>query len=100
MDFITDLPECEGYDSIAVYVDQGFKMVYIVPTTKMINSLGSSKLFMRYVFPHTGLMEKLISNRGLQFASLTTKALHKQLGIIRDDNQVSHFSLIQGPPNA
>jgi hypothetical protein len=80
-DFIVDLPECEGFTSIAVYVDRGYKMVYLAPTVKTIDSLGSSDLFMRYVFPHTGLMEQLISDRGQQYASQTARHIFKTLGI-------------------
>ena len=56
-------------------------MVYIAPTTKNVDSLGSASLFMRYVFPHTGLMEQPISDRGSQFASDTTRTLLKKLGV-------------------
>jgi hypothetical protein len=80
-DFITDLPECEGFTAIAVYVDRGYKMVYITPTVKTVDSTGASDLFMRTVFPHTGVMEQLISDRGLQFASKTAQHIYKMLGI-------------------
>jgi hypothetical protein len=61
-DFITDLPECEGFTAIAVYVDRGYKMVYITLTVKTVDSVGASNLFMRTVFPHTGVMKQLISD--------------------------------------
>jgi hypothetical protein len=79
--FITDLPECEGFTAIAVYVDRGYKMVYITPTVKTVDSVGASDLFMRTVFPHTGVMEQLIFNRGPQFASKTAQHIYKTLGI-------------------
>lgn len=79
--FITDLPECQRYNAIAIYVNRGYKMVYIAPTTKVVDSLGSNLIFMHYIFPHTRLMEQLISDRGPQFASTTTKELMKKLGI-------------------
>jgi transposase InsO family protein len=80
-DFITDLPECKGFTAIAVYVDRGYKMVYITPTVKTVNSVGASDLFMCTVFPHTGVMEQLISDRGPQFASKTAQHKYKMLGI-------------------
>jgi hypothetical protein len=61
-DFITDLPECEGLTAIAVYINQGYKMVYIAPTVKTVDSVGASNLFMRMIFPHMGVMEQLISD--------------------------------------
>ncbi|VDB94093.1 unnamed protein product [Peniophora sp. CBMAI 1063] len=100
-DFITNLPPCQDFDSIAVYVDRGYKMVYIAPTTKTVDSLGSASLFMRYVFSHTGLMEQLISDRGNQFASETTRTLLTKLGVKsslstsyhpQTDGQTEHFN--------
>jgi transposase InsO family protein len=99
--FITDLPECEGFTAIAVYVDQGYKIVYITPTVKTVNSVGASNLFMRTVFPHTSVMEQLISNQGLQFASKTVQHIYKTLGIkssmstayhLQTDGQMERFN--------
>jgi hypothetical protein len=46
-DFITDLPESEGYDSLMVMVDQGFsKGVIISPTNKMIDAIGTAQLYL------------------------------------------------------
>jgi hypothetical protein len=38
--------------------------VYIVPTRKKVTSAETSNLFIRYFFPHTGVMEQLILDRG------------------------------------
>jgi hypothetical protein len=80
-DFITDLPECEGFDAVSIWVDRGYKTVYIVPTCKKVTSAETSDLFIRYVFPHTGVMEQLISDRGPQFASQISQHIFKTLGI-------------------
>jgi len=40
MDFITGLPEAQGYDAILVICDRFTKQVHIIPTTKETNSLG------------------------------------------------------------
>jgi transposase InsO family protein len=55
--------------------------VYIVPTRKKVTSAETSDLFIRYVFPHTGVMEQLISDRGPQFASQISQHIFKTLGI-------------------
>jgi hypothetical protein len=80
-DFITDLPECKGFDAVSIWIDQGYKTVYIVPTRKKVTSAETSDLFIRYVFPHTGVMEQLISDRGPQFASQVSQHIFKTLGI-------------------
>jgi hypothetical protein len=55
--------------------------VYIVPTRKTVTSAETSDLFIRYIFPHTGVMEQLISDRGPQFASKISQHIFKTLGI-------------------
>jgi hypothetical protein len=99
--FITDLPECKGFTAIAIYVDQGYKMVYIAPTFKTVDSVGASNLFMCTVFLHTGVMKQLISDRGPQFASKTVQHIYKMLGIkslmstafhLQTDGQTEQFN--------
>ena len=82
MDLITDLPPSEGYDSILVVVDQGLsKGVILSPCNKTITSKGMAKLLMEGLYKWFGLPDKIISNRGLQFASKAFTELLKLLGI-------------------
>ncbi|EGO04443.1 hypothetical protein SERLA73DRAFT_23371, partial [Serpula lacrymans var. lacrymans S7.3] len=82
VDFITDLPESSGYDSIMVVVDQGLsKGVILSPCHKTINALETTQIFHDSIFKQFGLHDKLISNRGPQFASEVSKELHKLLNI-------------------
>ena len=47
MDFITDLPISNGYDSILVVVDQGLsKGVILLPCNKTITAEGTAKLLL------------------------------------------------------
>jgi transposase InsO family protein len=80
-DFITDLPECEGFNAVSIWVNRGHKTVYIVSTRKKVTSAETSNLFIRYIFPHTGVMEQLIFDRGPQFASQISQHIFKTLGI-------------------
>ena len=69
MDLITDLPSAEGYDSILVVVDQGFsKGVILSPCNKTITSEETAKLLLEGLYKRFGLPDKIISNRGPQFA--------------------------------
>ena len=36
IDFVTDLPENEGKDSVLIVIDKATKMVYFIPCTKSI----------------------------------------------------------------
>ena len=50
MDFITDLPISNGFDSIFIMVDQGLsKGVILCPCNKMIDAEGTIKLYINDV---------------------------------------------------
>ena len=70
MDLIMDLPLSEGFDSILVVVDQGLsKGVILMPCNKTITSEGTTKLLLENLYKWFGLPDKIISDRGPQFAS-------------------------------
>jgi hypothetical protein len=50
MDFITNLPPSNSYDSILVMVDCLTKMAHFIACTKTITSEGTTKLFLDHVF--------------------------------------------------
>ena len=82
MDLITDLPPAAGYDSILVVVDQGLsKGVILLPCNKTITSEGTAKLLLENLYKRFGLPNKIISDRGPQFASKAFLELLKLLGI-------------------
>ena len=66
-DFITKLPLAQGYDSILVVVDRLTKMVHFIPTMEKTLAEGLAKLFRDNVWKLHGLLESIISDRGLQF---------------------------------
>ena len=76
VDLITGLPNSHGYGSVMVVVDHGLtKGVIYCPCTKNIDSKGVAQLFFTNVFPQFSLHSKVISDRGLQFASAFTREL-------------------------
>jgi hypothetical protein len=82
MDLITDLPPAEGFDSILVMVDQGLtKGVILVPCKKTITSEETARLLLENLYKRFGLPDKIISDRGPQFASKAFIELLKLLGI-------------------
>ena len=80
-DFIMDLPESEGFDSILVVVDRFSKEVKFIPCTKSVSTLDTAKLYLHYVWKYHGLPTGIVSDRGLQFASQVMKDICKRLGI-------------------
>ncbi len=82
MDFITDLPLSNGYDSILVMIDHGLtKGVIYAPCNKTIDAAITSALFLDNIYRRFGLLDKIISDHGPQFASAVAKELRKLLGI-------------------
>ena len=80
-DFITDLSESKGFDSILVVVDQFSKEVEFIPCTKSVSALDTVKLYLRHVWKHHDLPTGIVSDRGLQFTSQVMKDICKRLGI-------------------
>jgi hypothetical protein len=82
MDFITDLPPVKGYDSILSVIDQGLtKGMILIPCSKTINAEETAQLLLENLYKRFGLPDKLLSDRGPQFASKSFRELLKLLGI-------------------
>ena len=80
-DFIMDLPESEGFNSILVVVDWFSKEVEFIPCTKSTSALDTAKLYLRHVWKRHGLPTGIVSDQGPQFASQVMKDICKRLGI-------------------
>ena len=82
MDLITDLPPVDRYDSILVMVDRGnTKGAILIPTTKTLTQEGAGQLLLDNLYKQFGLPDKMLSDRGPQFAAMTFRELLKLLGI-------------------
>ena len=81
LDFIMDLPPSHGFDSILVMVDHGStKGVILTPCTKMIDVKGTADILLMTLYRHFGLPDKLVSDRGPQFASHVFREVGRLLG--------------------
>src|SRR5271154_7275993 len=82
MDMITNLWTVGGHDSILVVVDQGLsKGVILIPCSKTLTTDGMTKLLLDNLYKRFGLPDKIISDRGPQFAAQSFKELLKLLGV-------------------
>ena len=82
MVFIMDLPPVDSFDSILVMVDQGLtKGVILIPCNKTITAEETGKLLLENLYKRFRLPDKIISDRGPQFASKSLVELLKLLGI-------------------
>ena len=91
IDFITKLPESQGYDSILTITDHDCtKAAVFIPCNKEINAEGTAALYIKHVFMHYGLPSKIISDRDPRFASKFTRKLCKIVGIEQNISTAYH----------
>ncbi|THH00881.1 hypothetical protein EW145_g7016 [Phellinidium pouzarii] len=82
IDFITDLPLSNSFDSLMVIVDHdSSKGIVLCPCNKTIDALGTALLYHQNVYRRFGLPKRIISDRGPQFASHVFQTLCSCLGI-------------------
>src|SRR5262249_49911739 len=82
LDFITDLPESDGFDSLMVMVDHGStKGVIPIPCRKTINATETAELYLEHVYKRFGLCNSMLSDRGPQFTSKVYRETGRLLGI-------------------
>ena len=81
VDFITKLLLVVGKDAILVVCNRLSKMTHFVATTERTSAEGLARLFRDNVWKLHGLLESIMSNRGLQFAVKIMKELNSMLEI-------------------
>ena len=79
MDFITNLPEINGYDAIVTFVDCFTKQAHFIPCTMKMNAQQLAKVYMREVYRLHGLSRSIICDRDPRFTSAFWKSLFTQL---------------------
>jgi len=81
VDFIVELPQSAGHDSIMVVVDSVTKGAHFISTVTTISATGATHLFLNHVWKHHSLPWKVISDRGPLFVAEFTQELYRLLGI-------------------
>jgi len=81
VDFITKLPVVAEKDAILVVCNRLSKIMHFVATTEGTSAEGLARLFRDNMWKLHGLLESIISDRGLQFAAELMKELNRMLGI-------------------
>ena len=70
IDFITDLPKLNRYNTLYIVVDHDLtKAIVLIPYTKTIDAIGTVRLYHDNVYQRFGLPNRIILDRGLQFLS-------------------------------
>jgi hypothetical protein len=81
IDMIGPLPKSDEHDSILVIVDRFSKMIHLILTMTSLSSAGLAKIYKKEVWHIHGIPRRIISDRGLLFASKFMKELCNALGI-------------------
>jgi hypothetical protein len=81
MDFIEELPNSNGNNSILVVVDRLSKQVVFIPTTVNCSAEDVARLFLIHVFSKHGVPQHVSSDRGSEFVSHFFRSLSALLGI-------------------
>ena len=80
IDFVTCLPEDNGYNAVMTVVDKATKMVYFLPCTNTITAKESAQLFWSKVGCIHGIPSVIISDRDVRFTSRFWRELWRTLG--------------------
>ena len=82
IDFITNLPSSNGFNSILVVTDHDCsKEAVLIECHKTIDAIGTAELLHWYIYKWYSLLSKIISDWGPQFASQVMRDLGRILGI-------------------
>lgn len=91
MDFITDLPQSDGFDSCLVVTNHDCtKASVFIPCNKTVTASETATLYQNYVFRRFGLPAKAIFDRGPQFASWMFRELCAKLSIKQNISSAFH----------
>ena len=66
MDFILELPKCEGYNNVLVITDKLTKYTIFIPTTITVTENETAELFFQHVVSQYGIPRQVISDRNTQ----------------------------------
>ncbi|MBW0533645.1 hypothetical protein O181_073360, partial [Austropuccinia psidii MF-1] len=90
MEFITQLPLSDNFDSILVVVDRFSKLAIFIPAYATITALDLAQIFISHVFSNNGLPVSIVSDKGSLFVSSFWTQLCQQLNISRDLSTAFH----------
>lgn len=90
MDFISQLPNSNGFDAILVVVDRFSKMSLFIKTYTTATAEDLAKLFVEFVFSKHGLPTNIVSDRGSLFISSFWTSLCECLKVSRNLSTAYH----------
>jgi hypothetical protein len=93
-DLIMDLPKSGDFDSILTIVDHDCsKATLFFPCSKEVDATGVAAIYVRQVFPHYGVPQKIISNQDPCFTAIFARAVCMQLNIKQNISMAYHLQM-------
>jgi len=90
IDIIGPLPMSNGMDAIVVIIDRFTKIIRLKATTTNISSEGIARIYRDDIWKLHGIPRKILSDRGLQFASKFMEEFTRVLGTKRQLSTAYH----------
>ena len=81
VDFITQLPPAQNYNSITVIMDRLTKYIHLVPSKGTMTTADMAQIFLKHVITNHGMPQKITLDRDKLFMSKFWETLTKLMGI-------------------
>ncbi|KJE98320.1 hypothetical protein CAOG_09214, partial [Capsaspora owczarzaki ATCC 30864] len=81
IDFVTGLPDSQGFNAVMVCIDRLTRVAHFIPTTKSVTAEESAQLFLENVVKLHGVPVRVLSDHGPQFIAKFWKKLWKAMDI-------------------
>ena len=75
IDYITDLPDVEGMNSVMIVIDKATRIIHLINCSKSVTAAQSARTYMREVVVFHGILSIVYSDRGTQSTSKFWKEL-------------------------
>jgi hypothetical protein len=80
LDYLTHLPESNGFNSVLIVVDHLTPMAHFLPCTETVTAKETATLFLQGVYRLHGLPRVLVSDRDPKFVIGFWQTLWRRLG--------------------
>jgi hypothetical protein len=91
LDFVTNLPTSQGYDSILTVTNHDCsKVSFLIPCNKTITAKETAELYAQTIVPHYGLPTQIISDCDPCFCSKFITTLCKSFNIHQNMSTMNH----------
>jgi hypothetical protein len=80
LDYLTHLPESNGFNIVLIVLDHLTRMAHFLPCTKTVTAEETATLFLQRVYRLHGLPRVLVSDRDPKFVSGFWQTLWRRLG--------------------